>query len=141
MSKVRTCKQSRYTIHTCIRGPHLLIHSIIRSSSIHAFSCVVQTTPSGTFTFFRGLNIFPLKIKNDGRSFPAVVQHKVAVICCFCFFQRPLCVREYFFPFLVNYFTIGTMSRKTGVSSVLQIYFRGLLTILIDLINHFAQKR
>jgi hypothetical protein len=52
-----------------------------------------------------------------------------------------LCVREYFFPFLVNYFTIGTMSRKTGVSSVLQIYFRGLLTILIDLINHFAQKR
>ena len=75
----------------------LSIHSSIHSSSIQAFTCVVQIAQDGIFTFFSGRFVFPLNMTKGGNSFPAAVQHKVAVIQ---FFSEPVVrTRTVFFPF------------------------------------------
>ena len=94
----------------------------MRSSSIHALICVEHTALDGIFIFLSALFVFPLNMMNGGNILPAAVQYNTAVIRFFQEFVERTGID--FFP-LESITLFGTISKKTGVSSILQIYYMG----------------
>ncbi len=101
-----------YTTHTSF------IHFNISFSSTHAFSWYDTTVPFLARTPWTHRRVFPLYITIGGSILPEEVQDKIAVTRHFSDFVVGTLMD--FFPFL-SIVLDGTVSKNTGVSSILAI--------------------